>query len=158
MALSLIPVCSGSSEASPGEKTFMKSEYLVEMEVGASFAINAAICILQKGWTSLFWILLGLLKEATWTIKISCPGFRAAAANSFFSTSSTRLVVEKASAIVYDFYQNSLFGKSASVPLRIRESMLRTTSGLTFATKKIFLKNLILLAWSVTEKAAITIP
>ena len=62
------------------------------------FAINAAIYALQEGWTSLFW--LELSKEATWTTKISCPGSRAAAADSFFPTSLTCLVIERAFSMV----------------------------------------------------------
>ena len=54
-------MCSESFKASSGEKTSAKSEYLVEIEVEASFATNAAIYALQEGWTSPFWVLLGLL-------------------------------------------------------------------------------------------------
>ena len=39
----MIPVCSGSLEASSGEKTSAKSEYLIGMEVETLFATNAAI-------------------------------------------------------------------------------------------------------------------
>ena len=93
-------MCLGSSEASFREKTSAKSEYSVRIEVGALFAINTAICALQEEWTSSFWLLLGLLIEATYTMKILCPGSRVVAANSFFPTSLTCLVVRRASSIV----------------------------------------------------------
>ena len=49
MVQSLIPVYSGSSEASSREKISAKSEYSVDIKVGALFATNAAICALQEG-------------------------------------------------------------------------------------------------------------
>ena len=155
MAWSLIPVCSGSSEASSGEKTSAKSEYSVGIEVGASFATNAAICALREGCTSPSW--LGLSREATWTTKVSCPGSRAAAANSFFPTGLTHLVRGKTSSIVYNLYQSSFFRKSISTLLKVRKGIPRTTFGLTFAIRKIFSKNLTLSAWSVIEKTITTI-
>ena len=94
----MISVCLESSEANSGEKTFAKSEYLIKIEVRASFAINAAIFALQKRWTSLSW--LGLLKEATYTTKVSYSRLKAIATNFFFPNSSTRLVVGRAFSIV----------------------------------------------------------
>ena len=91
-------MCLGSFEANFEEKTSAKSEYSVGIEVGASFATNAAIYALQKGWILPFW--LGLSREAMWTTKISYPRSKAVAANSFFPTSLTRLVVGKAFSMV----------------------------------------------------------
>ena len=89
---------SRSFETSSGKKTSAKSEYSMGIKMKASFATNAAIYALQKGWTSLS--LLKLSREATYTIKVSCPRSKAAAANSFFSTSSTCLVIKKTFSIV----------------------------------------------------------
>ena len=46
-------MCLESSEASSEEKTFAKSEYLIDIEVESLSATRAAICALQEGWTSL---------------------------------------------------------------------------------------------------------
>ena len=151
-------MCSKSSEASSGEKTSAMLEYLVGIEVETSFATNTAICALWDGWTLPSWVLLGLSREITWTMKISYPGSRTKAANSFFPTSLTCLVVRSAFSMVYDLYQNFLFEKLTSAPLRVRKSIPKTISGLTFTTEKVSSKNLILLAWSVIEKAATIIP
>ena len=91
-------MCLGSSEANSKEKTSVKSKYLVKIEMGALFTTNAAISALQKKWISPFW--LGLSKEATCTTKVLYLRSRAAAVNSFFPTSSTRLMVEKAFSMV----------------------------------------------------------
>ena len=48
----LIPQYLRNFEASSGKKTSAKSEYSIGIKVGASFITNAAICTLQKGWTS----------------------------------------------------------------------------------------------------------
>ena len=156
MAWSLIPVCLRSSKASSGKKTSAKSKYVVGIEVRVSFATNAAICALQEGWTSHFW--LEFSRKATWTTKVTCSGSRAAAAKSFFPTSSNYLVVRSASLMVYDLHQSSFFGKLIFVPFRVRKGIPKTTSGLMFATKKISSKNLTLSTWSVTEKSATIIP
>ena len=148
---------SGSSEASSGEKTFEKSKYLLGIEVKASFATNAAICALREGLTSSSWVLLGLSRETIWTTKISYPGSRAGAANSFFPISLAHLVVGKASSKVYDLYQSSLFRKLTSALFRVKNGILRIISRLIFAIRKVSSKNLTLMAWSVTEKAATTI-
>ena len=66
--------------------------------MGASFAINAAIYTLQEGW--ILSSMLEILKEAMYSIKVSCPESKAAAANSFFSINLTYLVVGKASSMV----------------------------------------------------------
>ena len=100
MAWSLIPIYSRSYEASSKKKIFTKWEYLVGIEVGALFATNAAIYTLQERWISLSWILLGLSREVMWTTKISYPGSRAVATNSFFSTSLTCLVIEKTFSMI----------------------------------------------------------
>ena len=68
--------------------------------MGVLFAINAVICALQEGWTSLSLLLLRLLREATYTIKVSCPASRTVATNFFFPTSLTCLVIGKAFSIV----------------------------------------------------------
>ena len=87
---------SGRSETSFGEKISAKLEYSVGIVIRALFTINAAICALQKRWTLPFWLLLGFSKEVTCIIKISYSESRAAATNSFFPTSSIRLVVKRA--------------------------------------------------------------
>ena len=138
MAWLLIPVYSGSFEASSGGKTSAKPKYLVRIEVRALFATNIAICTLQKGWTSPFWVLLGHLRAAMWTTKISCSGSRAVATNSFFPTSSTHLVVERTSSMIYNLHQSSLFRKLMFALLRVKKGISKITSGLMFAIKKIF--------------------
>ncbi len=72
-------------------------------------------------------------------------------ANSLLSMSLTRLVVDKASATVYDF-QVSFFGSanSTSILLRDRKGILRTTFILVSASEKVSSKNqnLSRLSWS----------
>ena len=100
MPLLLIPVYWRSSKASSGEKISAKSKYLVGIEMGASFATNIAIFAWQKGWTLPSWVLLGLSREVMWITKVLCARSKAATANSFFPTSSTRLVVRRAFLMV----------------------------------------------------------
>ena len=100
MAWYLIPVYSGNFEASSKEKIFAKSKYLVKIEMRVSFATNAAIWALQERWTSLFWLLLGLSREVIYITKVLYSGSRAIATNFFFPSSSTYLVVRRASSMV----------------------------------------------------------
>ena len=65
-----------------------------------SFATNAAICTLQERWTSFFWSLLGLLREATYIRKVLYLRSKATAANSIFPTSLICLMVKRAFSIV----------------------------------------------------------
>ena len=89
-----------SSETSSKKKIFGKSEYFMGIKVGVLFGIKAAICTLQKRLISLSWLLLKLFREATCTTKVSYSKSRAAAVNSFFSTSLTCLIVKKAFLMV----------------------------------------------------------
>ena len=68
--------------------------------MGASFAIKTGICALQKEYISLFWLLLGLLKEAMCTTKVSYPGLKAITTNFIFPTSLTCLVIRRAFSMV----------------------------------------------------------
>ena len=98
------------------------------------------------------------LSDATCTTKVSLSGSSAAAANSFLPTSSTRLVVGRASSAVYVFHWSFRPEKSTSASLKVRKDIPKTTSGLILATKKVSSKNLTRLALSVTDKAVTTIP
>ena len=59
--------------------------------------------------------------------------------------------------MVSNFHQNFHFGELISISLKIKNNILKTTPGLTFATKKIFSKNVTLLVQSITKKTVITI-
>ena len=91
---------SRSSEVSSGEKTSAKLEYSVGIKMEALFTINAAICVLQEGWTLSSGLLLRFSRKAMCTTKFLCPGSKAVATNSFFPISSTCLVVGRAFSIV----------------------------------------------------------
>ena len=123
-------------------------------------AIKPNIRGLREGWTSSGEELgdASELSDARYTIKVSLSGSSAAAANSFLSISSTRLIVGTASSAVYVFYWSSRPKKLTSIPLKVRKNISRTKSGLTLATRKVSSKNFTRLALSVIKKAVTTIP
>ena len=96
--------------------------------------------------------------DATCTTKFSLSGSSAAAANSFLPISLMRLVVGRLFLVVEVFYQSFQSKKSIFAPLKVKKGMLKTTSGLILATRKVSSKNFTQLALSVIEKAATTNP
>ncbi len=94
------------------------------------------------------------------TTKVSeLSSTRAALANFLLSMSLTQLVVDRASAVVYDLQVS--FPSSAnlmSTLLRDRKGIPRTTSMLVSASKKVSSKNRALPRLSWSEKLVETIP
>lgn len=93
-----------------------------------------------------------------WTTKILLSGLKAIAANSFFSTSFTYLIVGRAKVIVYNFYFYSRMMKLTLTLLKMRNDILKATIIHMSVNKKLSFNNRNISSLSSIEKEAITIP
>ena len=130
-------------------KTPAKLVYLQWTLVKASSAFRWAIWAFFEGYTSLS---KSMLRAITYIRNILYSGSRAIAANFFFLISSTCLVAKSMSPVMYDLYYKFWAWKSTLILLIFKKDISSTTSQLTSANKKLFLKNLSLLSLFNIEK------
>lgn len=83
---------------------------------------------------------------------------RAVAANFFFLTNPTLLMVEKALAVVYNFYWSSRLLKLILTLLKVKKDISKVTSMLMFANKNVFFKKWDFPSLFFTRNKAIIIP
>lgn len=72
--------------------------------------------------------------------KLLSSGSKAVAANSFFLTNTTYLVMRKALAVVYDLYLSSQFLILILTLLKVRKGIFKRTFILVSANRKVFSK------------------
>lgn len=153
MAWSLILVGSGSSVIKSGEKIFAKLAYSFRTTMEASVVFKETIWIWWEEWI----LKLELVRPAMCTTKILSSESRVVAAISFFLTSSTCQVVEKALIVVYNLYLSSRSVKLTSTLQKVRKRISEATLMLISANRKVSSKKQDLLLLSSNKKKAITI-
>ena len=120
-----------------GEKMFAKPVYLLKTLVEALFAFKWAIWALFRGCTS---SPKSILRATMCTIKTLWSGPRAATANSFFSISSTYLIVGSTFLVMWDIYCKSRAWKLTLTLLIVKKSILSTIFGFISVNRKQFQK------------------
>ena len=113
------------------------SVYSERISVKALFCYSAASRNARKRYLASF----RASKAAIYMTNVSKFSSKAALANLCLLINSTRLVVDKASTVLYVLQVKFLVSNYTSVLLRNRKSFPRTTSILVSASKKISSKN-----------------
>lgn len=121
-----------------------------------SSAFTKAIWALHERWISR--LKSELAKKMRWTTKVSSSGLRVVAANFFFPTISTCLMIKTALTIVYKLHLSSQSMKLILILLKVRKDILQAIFMLISTYKKVFSKNWNFSSMSLINKEAITMP